>query len=251
MTYRRLIVLTLLISLAAASPADQAAIYEAIAHRDAREAAGAPLISQDDYARALDGDVVARITRVDGVPAAKAWGLMVLDHPVETVWTVVNSETRMAGELPVSEAHVLSGQSGAAPRQVFEFLPLPLLADRWWVVDVTHNAALYDATDGRVWEQVWTDATHTTAQAMLPPSSADGIPVAWTQGAWLLVSLPNDRTLLEYYVWTDPGGSIPAGPATRFAAGAVRDTLRAVDTLCGEAAGWPEGTVLRPNGTAL
>ena len=234
-----------------AAPGDLAIIREVMEHRHDRVAEGAPIIGEADYDKALDGDVIARLTRVDGVDAAKAWGLAVIDHPVDQVWKVVNNEAALTAHLPVTHSVVLTGPEHAAPRTVFEFLPLPLLSDRWWVVNVAHNEPLYTRTNGRAWEQVWTDATHSTARDDVPAQHQDGIPVAWTQGAWLLVALPDDRTLLEYYVWTDPGGSLPAGPATRFAAGAVRDTLRAVDSLCDDALTWADADYRRPDGSAL
>ncbi|MFT6157929.1 MAG: hypothetical protein ACJAZO_003768 [Myxococcota bacterium] len=234
-----------------ASGSDLSTITEVMAHRDARMANGAPIVPQSAYEEALAGQRVARISRVDGVAAAKAWGVAVVDAPVEIVWMVVNDEDALGDHLPVSTARVVGGTAGRAPRRVFEYLPLPIISDRWWMSDVEHNGPLYSATQGRAWEQVWTDATSEPLPADLAATADDGIPVAWTTGAWLLISLPSGRTLVEYYVWTDPGGSLPARPATRFASGAVKDTLKALQSLAPAAQSWPRTPYARPDGTAL
>ncbi len=234
-----------------ASASDLSTITEVMAHRDARMANGAPIVPQSAYEDALAGERVARISRVVGVGAAKAWGVAVVDAPVETVWMVVNDESALGEHLPVSTAQVVDGTSGTAPRRVFEYLPLPIISDRWWMSDVSHNGQLYTATEGRAWEQVWTDATGEPVPNDLAATAEGGIPVAWTTGSWLLISLPSGKTLVEYYVWTDPGGSLPAGPATRFASGAVKDTLKAVQNLTPSAGSWSRDRYVRPDGTPL
>lgn len=234
-----------------ASASDLSTITEVMSHRDTRMADGAPIVPQSAYEDALAGERVAQISRVDGVAAAKAWGVAVVEAPIEEVWMVVNDEGALVEHLPVSTARVVQGNAKIAPRRVFEYLPLPIISDRWWMSDVVHNAPLYEATEGRAWEQVWTDATTEPVPVDLEATAEGGIPVAWTTGAWLLISLPSGRTLVEYFVWTDPGGSLPAGPATRFASGAVKDTLKAVQTLTPTAASWPRDQYVRPDGTAL
>jgi hypothetical protein len=47
----------------------------------------------------------------------------------------------------------------------------------------------------------------------------------------MLIDLGEGKTLVEYYVWSDPGGMLPPGPASRFAGGAVKDTLIAMRGL--------------------
>ena len=59
----------------------------------------------------------------------------------------------------------------------------------------------------------------------------DGSPIAFTRGGWLFGAIDDGSTLIEYYVWTDPGGRVPAGPASMFAAGSIVDTIEAVEGL--------------------
>ena len=39
------------------------------------------------------------------------------------------------------------------------------------------------------------------------------------------MALDEQHTLAEYHSWVDPGGSIPAGPASQFATGSIEDTF--------------------------
>lgn len=154
----------------------------------------------------------------------------------------------------MSVSAVIGGRPHSHGRRVFEYLPLPLIvSDRWWVVDMHMNRGLYEASDGVIWELAWTDATSADALTGTPFAevAAGGVPVAWTRGSWLLYRIDERRTLVEYTSWSDPGGSLPAGPATRFGGGAVKDTLRAVAALADEAHGRPKAGFVRPDGTPL
>lgn len=182
---------------------------------------------------------------------AKAWGVAVFELPVEALWMAINDESRMAGRLPVSMSTVVGGEVRKAPRRVFEYMPLPIVSDRWWVVDVEHNAPMYLASKGRLWEASWTDATGTAdLTGRVKEAAQGGYPVDWTYGSWLLVDLGDGRTVVEYYSWSDPGGSIPAG-ASRFAGGAVRQTLAAIAELAAENVGRDRSGFVRPDGTPL
>ena len=51
------------------------------------------------------------------------------------------------------------------------------------------------------------------------------IQVPFTQGSWFFVALDAEHTLAEYHSWVDPGGNIPAGPASQFAMGGIEETF--------------------------
>lgn len=197
------------------------------------------------------GEPRAGIQKVDGVAAAKAWGAIRIEAPVEAVWLVLNDEARLAGRLPVSTSAVISGPRHGE-RRVFEYMPLPIVSDRWWVVDVRHNGELYRASHGLMWEMAWKNANPEVVQKThYAPIAAGGVPAAWTTGSWLLVDLGEQGTWLEYTTWSDPGGSLPAGAATRFASGAVKQTLSAVAELAMEATSESRAGYSRPDGTPL
>ncbi len=243
--------LLVLVALAQARSVDEAlALLEPL--RALRHADAAPTVPRSAYASASAGQHVKGIEAVDGVAASKGWGVAVFDLPIEAVWKAVNDEKRFAGLLPVQESAVLTGTPNRDGRTLFQYMELPIVDDRWWVVAMDHNAELYTQSGGVVWELSWKDATDPSRLVGTGWASRveDATPVAWTHGSWLLVDLEG-RTLVEYFVWSDPGGSIPAGPASKFAGGAVLDTLSAMEQLATEHAGSAEAGFVRPDQSAL
>ena len=49
-------------------------------------------------------------------------------------------------------------------------------------------------------------------------------PIQESQGAWLMVSLAEKCTLIEYFTWSDPGGFVGVAQWL-FAKGTIRNTL--------------------------
>ena len=241
---------------ALAAPAEWEARVRAMdEHRASREAPDAPVIPKSAYSEALNGETVSGLVGVDGNPAAKGWGLKVLDLPIEQVWATVNDEGQQGGEKPVSVSVLLEGGRWQEGRVVFQYMPLPFpISDRWWATRLHYASELFSVSNGTMWEMYWDDLTPTI---QLPPPFAemveDAVGLAFTHGAWLLVPLDGSHTLVEYYVWSDPGGLLPAGPASRFAAGAVVDTLDTMERLARihGSQGVKSGRVKRPDGTTI
>ncbi|HMV65204.1 MAG TPA: hypothetical protein PKA64_00040 [Myxococcota bacterium] len=158
-------------------------------------------------------------------------GVAVLDVPISRLWAAINDDRSKVEWTALDYLALLDGQYCQAPRRVFQFLPVPLLTDRWWVVDIGYNEAIASASGGRVREQTW----RSTDGATLPPEAqawADkGVPVASTRGGWLLIDLDGASTLVEYYAWADPGGSLPASIANSFATSGIEDTLKTFRNL--------------------
>jgi len=152
--------LALLALPAIAQAADGAAIYRAItAIRPDRLAKDAPKIPESAYVKAVGGRPATGIEFVDGEKAGKGWGVQLYDLPVSVLWKAVNDDGDQAGRLPVSVSADVAGQRFHSGRYLFQFMPLPIVSDRWWVVHILHNAALYKDSNGTFWEQSWTDAT--------------------------------------------------------------------------------------------
>jgi len=245
-----MLVAVLLACAAHAGVADELA--ELREFRSLRGAERAPEISAETYERALKGPV-SGIQFVEGVTAAQGWGVAVYDLPIEQVWQGLVSENEHAGATPVSVSKVIKGAPYSDGRMLFQYMPLPIVTDRWWVVTLRHNKQLYDASGGRMWEVHWTDDSNPSHLAGTPNAevAAQGMPVAWTKGAWLLVRLKDDRTLVEYFAWSDPGGRLPAGPASRFAGGAVKETLAAMQEFARGIKGRSRNAYVRPDGSPL
>ncbi len=212
-----------------------------------RKAKSPPLISRSVYRSALAGTPEKGIEYTEGVDAGKGWGVVVFALPVEQVWRAVSDGEHQDGYLSITESRFLAGEPGN--RILLQAIDLPLVSDRWWIVRQGYNFDLYVRSDQRVWELYWTDVLSDSALLAELGTPEDGIPIAWTSGSWYLIDLGDDRTLVEYHVWTDPGGRLPVSAATLFAASAVMDTLEAIETMAGEHN--CSATSARPDGTAL
>lgn len=213
--------------------------------------AAAPTIPTAAYSKALNGEIVTGVQVVEGVDAGKAWGVTKLKVSASAVWKAVTSEEVFEDYMPVDHSDVVGGRKHADGRFIFQYMPLPLVDDRWWITKMNHNTALYTESGGRMMEVYWSDAMDRTDLLNEKQQDLvdDGYPVDFTKGSWLVIDLGGGESLVEYFVWSDPGGSLPAGPASQFAGGAVDDTMKAITKLArkhaaGSAKGYyyPDGT---------
>ena len=198
--------------------------------RSQRIADGPPTFTADQYKRVAAGETVTGMIDVPGVVAKKVYGAIIEGVDIPSLWSAVNDEERQPGFTPIGYSEVILGTPCVSGRHAFQYLPLPLVSARWWITILTSNDALIASSHGSVRELAWasdTDPTHVTsakARTMLP----DAVPVGFTKGSWFLVSIDPTHTLIEYFVWTDPGGSVPVGLASVFATSSVADTLNAL-----------------------
>lgn len=208
--------------------------------RAGRLASDAPGIPADAYAAALEGEIPTGLEAVPGHSARKAWGVAVVDVPIARYWAAINDDSSKVEHTPLEHLKILDGTACAPERTVFQYLPVSWVSDRWWIARITVNAALVDGSGGRVREMRWESVDRDlSTDPEVAGWAAGGIQAEFTKGAWLLVDLDGARTLVEYYAWTDPGGRVPAGLASRFAAGNISETLRAMEKLAAAGPGCP------------
>jgi hypothetical protein len=199
-----------------------------------------PAISADAYARAAAGDVPTGLVTVSGYSFKKAWGVGVVSVPIGRMWAAVNDDASKVAWTDLDYLEILSGRACQSGRRVFQFLPVPLLTDRWWVIDVRQNDGLASASGGRMREQSWaTNGDFSLPTASTQAWGAKGMPIASTQGSWVLIDLDGANTLVEYYTWADPGGSIPASIANTFADSGIEGSVRTFEKLAKAGPGCP------------
>lgn len=191
----------------------------------------APAIPASAYERAAAGEVVSGVVSTSGkIPMT--WAVGILDVGIDDLWAALNDETRHPGITPLSYAAVLKGRACADDRWAMMVMPIPVLDDRWMINHNRFNAAVAGASGGRVRELTWEAAPDPAAFALpeeARPLVEDAVYVKVNRGAWWLVALDDGRTLAEYASATDPGGAVPAGPATSFAAGSIDQTYAAME----------------------
>ncbi len=203
-------------------------------HRPWRIQPSAPRPTAADLNKAAGGAVVTGL--IPSKSASKAYAVAIVGVPIARLWSALNDETRHPGFTAVEYSELLSGRPCASGRRVLQFLPVPMLADRWWIGILTKNSKIMSASGGAVRELAWQSsidpAEVTSASGKKIIASAQ--PIGFTRGAWLLSALDERSTLVEYYVHNDPGGSIPSGMANMFATQGVRDTISAIERFAKE-----------------
>jgi len=212
-----------------------------------------PEIPAKAYQAALDGEVAKGIEVVEDIKAAKGYGIAVFDIPIAQMWKAVTDEDHHAGKLPIQVSKTIRGTPRTHDHVLFQWMDIPILDDRWWMVQINYTSSLYSDSGGQLWELTWQDRNKDAAlRARLPPDRMeDSMPVAWTKGAWLLMQLDDGRTLVEYHTWSDPGGSVPVAMATRFAANEVVNTLKGMAKFARTHIPTCPGQFHRPDGVGM
>jgi hypothetical protein len=161
----------------------------------------------------------------------------------------------MDGKFSLGVSTILQGEPFRNGRLIFQTLELPRpFSDRYWITRATHGSEAYTESGGALWEVAWQDVNKEVSLQGTAYASyeEEGTPVEWTVGAWLLVPLSNDKTLVEYVVSSSPGGRVPASLAARFAPGQVLQTLDGMQKFVVEESKSPfPAGVERPDGSPL
>jgi len=221
--------------------------------RPMRPGGTAPKISLSEIKNAFGGEIVAGIEVVENIKAGKGYAIGVFNVPISKVWRGVCDEDHHAGSLKVSRSETVEGQPRAHGHTLYQFLDVPIVSDRWWLVQMSFNDRLFASSGSRAWELSWVDRQQDQAlkQRLGADYTRKGVGVAWTKGAWLMVDLGNGKTFVEYHTWSDPGGKVPVGPATRFATSEVRNNLKSmVEFSVSHASTCPE-RFYKPDGSPL
>ena len=222
--------------------------------RKYRACKAAPRIPATAYRAVPKSGVQAGVLFEEGHEVGKAWGLAIMNLPVESMWMAVNDEEAYPGNLPVTVSEVFLGEPHKDGRHVFQKMSLPgPFADRWWIIRKNASEELYSKSAGRVWEACGENATNPALLRGTPTEKhlEDADPVNWSWAGWTLFPLSENLTLVEYFTWTDPGGSLPAGPASRFASGAVKNTMTKIEKLARRYKAEDMLRFTRPDGTPL
>src|SRR5262249_61853263 len=103
-------------------------------------------------------------------------------------------------------------------------LPWPL-APRQWVITVTNNLPLLQATADQVWERTWHLSDQRGAKGEVP----NGVWVTVNEGGWFLCDLAGG-TLLGYHVRSVVGGIVPDEVVTRWSYATIGGMLTDVAT---------------------
>ena len=188
-----------------------------------------PKIPKEAYQKAAKGKVATGIAHVQGHRAKIGWGVGIVSIPIDHLFSSISEEENHIEHTAVSYAKIIEGQPCEDKRKVLMILPLPLIADRWWVTTQLSNPSLRSASNHTAAELAWKEVSQPKIKQEERAKLTGKVQVPFTQGSWFLMALDAKHTLAEYHSWVDPGGNIPAGPASQFATGSIEETFRQME----------------------
>lgn len=215
-------------------------------------ALGLPALSSVEVAALASGEAVVKVSGVaapaasgaagesdaksdgnnDDIVAVGVYGLQVVAAPRLLIWLTVMGGNDERDER-LTTAMLSRGDDGSYLRYQHINLPWPL-RDRHWVIHCEKNPQIALDSDGVIWEHRWRlvdeggSLLHAAlAEGRIAGLSADdlneSIYLPENRGAWAMLPLDADRTLVIAYLDADLGGRFPAAVVRRF----TRSNLKA------------------------
>lgn len=212
----RAVLLALLLTTA---PAHAGPVEAALADFNAHADFPLPALDERSLKDLAAGKVVKIVDRdPDRARPARAIALLLTEHTQEALW-VAALDPHLTVDPDLVELRL---DDGTTDRELwYGYLDLPMpLSDRHWVVDSWNNRRLAAATGGAAWEHGWrlNTAEIDQARTAVAAGRVTGIDEArmdhailtpHNHGAWLVVRLPDGRSILGYHATSTIGGSIP------------------------------------------
>lgn len=169
-----------------------------------------------------DGITVYTRERKDSpVREMKAQGMV--DAPPERVFKVVRDFDHYAQTMPSTEtSYVISREDNGKVAYVYMLIRPPLISRRDFIIRAVDES---DSKNG----EGYFKSTWKVVSDKGPPPKPDIVRITINDGYWLLE--PRDggkKTLATYYLYTDPGGSVPKWIVNQANGTSVPDVFRAV-----------------------
>ena len=144
----------------------------------------------------------------------------VIAAPAETVWAVVNDQPHYTEFMPYAkEVRVFSEDAGTNARYEYQLIDPPLVSRRDYTLQATFDA---NPAEGR-YRRSWTAANDKG-----PKPRQDVVRVTVCEGYWQIERLTDKTARVTYWLYTDPGGSVPTWMANKANTTSVPNLMRAV-----------------------
>jgi hypothetical protein len=168
------------------------------------------------------GALVVHARERPGSAVKEVRGVGSFDAPPWVVKNVIDDVAHYEDFMPwTAKSPVLQRGDGFVVS--YQRLAMPLVEDRDYVVKI-FDESVEDAAGHVVWKNRWTQAN-----ALGPPPTPGVTRIDVVEGWWQLEELDGGaRTKATYYVYTSPGGSIPASVVNLANARGVPDLFTAV-----------------------
>lgn len=165
--------------------------------------------------------VLARTPEGGSVSEVKATALV--DAPPHDVWRVIRDYNNYTKTMPYTdESRVLASEQEGKVIVFYCLVNAPLVDKRDFIIRIRDES---DWKDGKGFlKTAWTVTTDGA-----PAVREDVVRVKLNNGYWLLEPREEGKkTFVTYYLYTDPGGSLPKWIADKANKTSVPDVLRAV-----------------------
>ena len=185
--------------------------------------ANVAMAGADDWTEKAKEDGITVYNRPragSAVHEIKAVGL--IDAPPKSAWAVIRDYDHYKDCMPYTEeSKILGREDGDKVIFFYSLINAPLVSRRDYVIRLVDES---DWKDGQGYLKSSWDITPNG-----PPPKDGVVRVKANEGYWLLE--PRDggkKTFVTYWLYTDPGGSIPNWVANKANQSAVPDVFRAI-----------------------
>jgi hypothetical protein len=167
------------------------------------------LVNEDDGIKVWRRDV-------PGKDLAEAKAQWVIRQPAERVWKVIEDIEKYVEFMPyVQEIRIMGKKGGES--FVYHRIDPPLVDAR------EYTLRMQDEIIDGLWIRRWS-----LADDKGPAKREDSVHLSVSDGSWTIERLEDGRTHLTYWLYTDPGGSIPNWIANKANTISLPDVMRAI-----------------------
>lgn len=184
----------------------------------------APPDSGEGWVKAAETDGITVFTRdKPGSEVKEMKALGTIDAPPDAVWKVLRDYPKYKERMPYTEvASVVATEDGGKVTYFYSKISAPFVSKRDYTLKIVDES---DWKDGKGFlKSSWVIAADKG-----PPPTDGVVRLKINDGFWRLEPIDGGkRTQATYYLFTDPGGSVPKFLVNQANSGAVPDVFRAI-----------------------
>ncbi len=172
---------------------------------------------------ARDDGIIVLARKPEGGSVSEVKATALVEAPPHDVWRVIRDYTNYTKTMPYTdESRVLASEQDGKVIVFHCLVNAPLVDKRDFIIRIRDES---DWKDGKGFlKTAWTVTTDGA-----PAEREDVVRVKLNDGYWLLEPREEGKkTFVTYYLYTDPGGSLPKWIADKANKTSVPDVLRAV-----------------------
>ncbi len=227
----------------AADPLDGAGLAAHLESLEAtlteRQGGTLPQLSESDFVRLASGEPVIMQQTMEGTDTLGATVFHVAEVQAWQIWLAICDRDHHEEFMPHIREGVCLDDFGHS-RLVYQYLSLPAVKDRHWIIRTRTNGPLWATSGHTVWESYW--ELEPDAQSLIEAYAEQGVIEKITSdeidaavvtprndGCWLLIDLPDGRCFIAYQDLSDIGGKIPSWLVNEFGPGGLVKLVREVE----------------------